>query len=97
MLETSNHDEYCSRSKCEYCCDDYSVELYINENHLVSDDTGAIINLQSYEIFIPVPNVDASRSHHCDLSDESAQHGLDVHEYRITIKSVTKQSTPFSS
>ena len=87
-LETSDHDGYCSGDECVYSCNHHSLQLDINKDDIVRDDNGDITNLQSYERFIPKPVVHGE-SQYCGLSDESFQHGLDIHEYRITVTSVT--------
>lgn len=88
-LETSDHDGYCSDAECEYECKIIEQIVDIPDQYKNSKP-GKIDNLKEYNWykFLQEPRLNYYESYYCNLSPESEENGLGIHDYRYTIISV---------
>jgi hypothetical protein len=105
LLQTSDHDGYCTDEEAEYAESREHVEVEVPEKDLKSATVNALSKeLQELTKFIPKPksvkNLDSIESRvrgskgdpdcYCDIDTESLSHGLVQHSYRLTVLEVTK-------
>jgi hypothetical protein len=98
LLETSDHDGYCSDEECIYKAEEKEYIVDIPEKYVdhsdgfFSEDEMKEIDFQDWTHVLPIVLLgkerDCSQSEYCDLSKMCKQHNLDIHEYRYTIFSV---------
>lgn len=82
-LETSDHDGYCSGEECLY---EIKEETFFFE---VEDDKSLELDNPFWKTLLPVPDL-GGQSYYCGIDDESIERGLDIHDYRYTIKEIIK-------
>lgn len=95
LLETSDHDGYCSGDECEYkskiiikLCD-IPVEY---ENHplgMINQENFSDDEWSNYwSKYLPCPDLNTSESYYCDLSSKCSSIGLGRHDHKYTILQV---------
>lgn len=88
--ETSGHDGYCSGNECEYKKETLT-QYVVLPNKYKQYPLGMITNADEFEFswatLIDTPDV-GHGSGYCNLSHESREHGLELHDYCQTIVSV---------
>lgn len=85
LLETSDHDGYCSGEECYY---ESNQVVYLTDVPLKYSeyDIGIIDDPeQDWTEYLPEPNINIDGSGYCDPSQESLDAGLNCHDYRYTI------------
>ena len=88
LLETSDHDGYCSGEECEYGAIQGDYEVQIPAKDVPAEEAEG---LAAFKRFLPEPMVgDSAQSHWCDISCRCTQAGLGKHEYRYTVLSATE-------
>jgi hypothetical protein len=100
-VETSDHDGYCSDAENEYYDNEYNVNIVFDEKYYSYDklrdgikkiideiekfcDEPNCFNKYRRQLKDLIPNI-CTGSGYCNNSYESIQHGLDIHDYRISM------------
>ncbi len=98
VLETSDHDGYCSGEECLYEAEEKEFIVDIPDKFVDHSDgfftEDEIEKIDSKDWLPVLPPIllgelrDIDQSHYCELSKKCKQHNLKVHDYRYTILSV---------
>ena len=89
LLETSDHDGYCSGGDCEYESRKIVHLCDIPEKYADSE-IGVIRKSKSdnWDQYLPEPELNFSGSYYCHLSDKCKEARLGPHAYKYTILKV---------
>lgn len=93
VYETSEHGGYCSGNECSYSSENKICHLHVSDHEfLVNGHEARVFNpsqnpkiMQNIEKKLGVHLIGRMGSFYCDLDSESERHGLDIHDYRITV------------
>ena len=90
LVQTSDHDDYCSGNECEY--DEYEVSedcsITFGSEILKKYNIGdyvAIEHLKLLDRFIKyIPDLGGG-SYQCSVNDNCEEMGLDMHDYKVQV------------
>lgn len=85
FIEKADHGgDYCSGDECEYFTDNINVNVPLPKILEHTTDVNKFINYDWKYLEMYIKILDWG-SGYCGLSNECVEHGLNKHEYRITI------------
>ncbi len=92
LLETSDHDGYCSDGECEYNSKESTYIVDVPEL-LKKDIPIGVLDEETrhsyyWQSLLPEPILNNSGSHYCKISNKCINAKLGLHDYRYTIRSV---------
>lgn len=85
ILETSDHDGYCSGDECEYKVEEV-VKIINIPTEYKNHPIGFVKKIDEtfWNKFLPQPDLSGG-SMYCELSKNCKEIGLDIHDYRYSI------------
>lgn len=89
ILETSDHDGYCSGSECYYESE-RKIFVFVTPTQYEKSSIGFIEDYDEKDIIhlLPKPQINMSGSCYCINSIEADERDLCIHDYRYNIISV---------
>ena len=90
LLETSDHDGYCSDNVCEYKCEkvEHIIDLIdlSEQQHILNNIDDICKN--DFEKYLPYPGLGDGGSNYCYLDEKCENSGLDKHDYKYTVTKI---------